>query len=82
MKQGGKSDWILWLLALPLVWWAALLLADCAGPGRNLMVILELLTEKLNHPFQIYLTEYTAKSLLLCTLLYGMGIGIFYSLRV
>ena len=70
---------ILWLLALPLVWWAALLLADCAGPGRNLMVILELLTEKLNHPFQIYLTEYTAKSLLLCTLLYGMGIGIFYS---
>ena len=79
MKQGGKSDWILWLLALPLVWWAALLLADCAGPGRNLMVILELLTEKLNHPFQIYLTEYTAKSLLLCTLLYGMGIGIFYS---
>ncbi len=79
MKQGGKSDWILWLLALPLVWWAALLLADCAGPGRNLMVILELLTEKLNHPFQIHLTEYTVKSLLLCTLLYGMGIGIFYS---
>ena len=79
MKQGGKSDWILWLLALPLVWWAALLLADCAGPGRNLMVILELLTEKLNHPFQIHFTEYTVKSLLLCTLLYGMGIGIFYS---
>ncbi len=79
MKQGGKSDWILWLLALPLVWWAALLLADCAGSGRNLMVILELLTEKLNHPFQIHFTEYTVKSLLLCTLLYGMGIGIFYS---
>jgi len=79
VKQGGKSDWILWLLALPLVWWAALLLADCAGSGRNLMVILELLTEKLNHPFQIHFTEYTVKSLLLCTLLYGMGIGIFYS---
>ena len=79
MKQGGKSDWILWLLAIPLVWWTALLLADCAGPGRNVMVILELLTEKLNHPFQIHFTEYTVKSLLLCTLLYGMGIGIFYS---
>ncbi|WP_394683952.1 VirD4-like conjugal transfer protein, CD1115 family [Schaedlerella sp.] len=79
VKQGGKSDWILWLLALPLVWWAALLLADSVGPGKNLMVILELLTEKLDHPFEIHFTEYTVRSLLVCTLLYGMGIGIFYS---
>ena len=70
-----------WLLALPIVWWAALLLADSAGPGRNLFLILELLTEKLEHPFQIHFTEYTVKSLILCTLLYGMGIGIFYSNR-
>ncbi len=79
MKQGGKSDWMVWLLALPLVWWAALLLADSVGPDRNLMVILELLTEKLDHPLEIHFTEYTGKSLLACTLLYGMGIGIFYS---
>lgn len=43
------------------------------------MVILELLTEKLDHPFEIHFTEYTVKSLLACTLAYGMGIGIFYS---
>lgn len=43
------------------------------------MVILEVLTEKLDHPFEIHFTEYTAKSLLVCTLAYGMGIGIFYS---
>ena len=43
------------------------------------MVILELLTEKLDHPFEIRFTEYTVRSLLVCTLLYGMGIGIFYS---
>ncbi len=43
------------------------------------MVILELLTEKLDHPFEIHFTEYTVRSLLVCTLLYGMGIGIFYS---
>lgn len=43
------------------------------------MVILELLTEKLNHPFEIHFTEYTVKFLLVCTLAYGMGIGIFYS---
>ena len=70
---------MVWLLALPLVWWAALLLADSVGPDRNLMVILELLTEKLDHPLEIHFTEYTVKSLLACTLLYGMGIGIFYS---
>lgn len=45
------------------------------------MVILELLTEKLDHPFEIHFTEYTVKSLLACTLAYGMGIGIFYSNR-
>ncbi len=70
---------MVWLPALPLVWWAALLLADSVGPDRNLMVILELLTEKLDHPLEIHFTEYTGKSLLACTLLYGMGIGIFYS---
>ncbi len=70
---------MVWLLALPLVWWAALLLADSVGPDRNLMAILELLTEKLDHPLEIHFTEYTGKSLLACTLLYGMGIGIFYS---
>ena len=43
------------------------------------MVILELLTEKLDHPFEIHFTEYTVRSLLVCTFLYGMGIGIFYS---
>ncbi len=43
------------------------------------MVILELLTEKLDHPFEIHFTDYTVKSLLVCTLAYGMGIGIFYS---
>ena len=41
------------------------------------MELLPILTEKLNHPFQIHWTEYTVKCLFLCTLLYGMGVGIF-----
>lgn len=40
---------------------------------------MEVLTEKLNHPFQFHYTEYTIKSMLVCTLLYAAGIGIFYS---
>ena len=68
---------MVWFLALPLVWWAALLLGDSISPGRNLMELLPVLTEKLNRPFQIHWTEYTVKCIFLCTLLYGMGVGIF-----
>jgi len=47
--------------------------------GRNLMELLEILTEKMNHPFRIHFNEYTLKAVVLCTVLYGMGIGIFYA---
>ena len=40
---------------------------------------MEVLTEKMNHPFQLHYTEYTIKSVRVCTLLYAAGIGIFYS---
>lgn len=79
MKQSGKSEWIIWIMALPLVWWAAILLADTMQPGKNLLELLGVLTEKLNHPLQLHYTQYTVKSILLCTGMYGMGIGIFYS---
>ncbi len=70
---------MIWLAGLPVIWWAALLLADAIQPGRNLFELMEVLTEKLNHPFQLHYTEYTIKSVLVCTLLYAGGIGIFYS---
>lgn len=56
-----------------------MLLADAIGPNQNLFDILGKLTEKLNHPFSLHFTEYTARSVFICTLLYGMGIGIYYS---
>ena len=70
---------MIWLAGLPVIWWAAILLADAIQPGRNLFELMEVLTEKLNHPFQLQYTEYTIKSVLVCTLLYAAGIGIFYS---
>lgn len=79
MKQPGKSEWIIWIMALPLVWWAAILLADTIQHGKNLLELLGVLTEKLNHPLQLHYTQYTVKSILVCTGVYGMGIGIFYS---
>ena len=70
---------MIWLAGLPGIWWVAILLADAIQPGRNLFELMEVLTEKLNHPFQFHYTEYTIKSMLVCTLLYAAGIGIFYS---
>lgn len=70
---------MIWLAGLPAIWWVAILLADAIQPGRNLFELMEVLTEKLNHPFQFHYTEYTIKSMLVCTLLYAAGIGIFYS---
>lgn len=70
---------MIWLAGLPVIWWVAILLADAIQPGRNLFELMEVLTEKMNHPFQLHYTEYTIKSMLVCTLLYVAGIGIFYS---
>lgn len=70
---------MIWLAGLPVIWWAAILIADAIQPGRNLFELMEVLTEKMNHLFQLHYTEYTIKSMLVCTLLYAAGIGIFYS---
>lgn len=70
---------MIWLAGLPVIWWAAILIADAIQPGRNLFELMEVLTEKMNHPLQLHYTEYTIKSMLVCTLLYAAGIGIFYS---
>lgn len=70
---------MIWLAGLPVIWWAAILISDAIQPGRNLFELMEVLTEKMNHPFQLHYTEYTIKSVLVCTLLYAAGIGIFYS---
>ena len=56
-----------------------MLFADCIEPGQNLLGIMEALSQKLEHPFALHVTKYTLKSVLICTGIYGMGIGIYYS---
>ena len=57
------------------------MIADAIIPGGNLFEMMEALTEKLNHPLALHYTEYTKKSILICTLLYAFGIGIYYANR-
>lgn len=68
-------------MLLPVIWWVAVLLSNAVGEGRNILQVMEILTEKLNEPFALQYTEYTIRSLLVCTILYAGGIGLYYADR-
>ncbi|WP_073106534.1 MULTISPECIES: VirD4-like conjugal transfer protein, CD1115 family [Lachnospiraceae] len=74
-----KQDWVLYLVFLPFVWWAAAITACAITPDRNFIQILETLSEKLEQPFFITYTPYTFKCILIFTAAYFLGIGIYES---
>ena len=70
--------WV-WLLFLPVVWWAGAITACAIKPDTNLLQILQVLTEKLDQPFSISYTPYTLRCVFTFTIAYVLGIGIYYS---
>ncbi|RGW51353.1 type IV secretory system conjugative DNA transfer family protein [Dorea formicigenerans] len=74
-----KQDWVLCLVFLPFVWWAAAITACAIAPDKNFIQILETLSEKLEQPFFITYTPYTFKCILIFTAAYFLGIGIYES---
>jgi len=68
-----------WLLFLPVVWWAGAITACAIKPDTNLLQILQVLTEKLDQPFSISYTPYTLRCVFTFTIAYVSGIGIYYS---
>lgn len=73
MKQ--PTPWWVWLIPLPVVWWAALLVAGVWQPGMNLLQLTAQLSTALQRPWDIRWTQYSGRCLLLLTLAYGMGAG-------
>ncbi len=69
----------MWLLFLPVVWWAGAITACAIKPDTNLLQILHVLTEKLDQPFSISYTPYTLRCMFTFTIAYVLGIGIYYS---
>ena len=67
-----KNPWWVWLLPLPIVWWAALLVAGSWSAGMNLVDLLGKLSAAMNNPFAIHWTEYSARCLLFFTMGYGI----------
>lgn len=45
-----KHPWWMWLLPLPIVWWAALLTAGCWSAGMSLVELLGRLSEAMDRP--------------------------------
>lgn len=74
-----KEDLILYaILIVPTIWFA-LLLAPCLG--GNLFTVMTKLTERIQDPLHIEWCENSARSLLLCLLLYGFGGVVYFGTR-
>ena len=55
MKQ--PTPWWMWLLPLPVVWWAALLTAGAWQPGMDLLQLMAGLSTVLQRPWDIRWTQ-------------------------
>lgn len=73
MKQ--PTPWWVWLIPLPVVWWASLLVAGVWQPGMNLLQLTAQLSTALQRPWDICWTQYSGRCLLLLTLVYAVGVG-------
>ena len=67
-----KSPWWVWLLPLPLVWWASAVLAMRWDAAAGLAGMLAAVNDLLSHPLPIRWTSQTPRFLLLGTALYAV----------
>ena len=68
-----QFPWWLWLLPLPIVWWAALLAAGCWRTGDSLPVLLEKLSAAMSEPLSVRWTDASPRCLLLFTMIYAVA---------
>lgn len=68
--SGKQTPWWVWLLPLPIVWWAAVLLAGHWMPGMNLADLLGAITAALGEPMALRWSSQAPRFLLLFTLIY------------
>ena len=81
LQHASRFTWVGWLFLWIPVLWAAVLAAQSFSPGQTLSQLLASLNEAAAHPFLMHQTSQTGRFLLLFTLAYLMGIGIYYSTR-
>jgi type IV secretion system protein VirD4 len=77
MKDQKQDEYLFFVLMIIPVIWFALLIAPYMDEG--LISSLPYLTQAIEHPFSITICENTAKVVLICLLIYALGIGIYLS---
>ena len=77
MKDQKQDEYLFFVLMIIPVIWFALLIAPYMGD--RLIASLPYLTQAIEHPFSIMICENTAKVVLICLMIYALGIGIYLS---
>ena len=76
-----KTFVIVFICAIPIVIWLALIIAGCYQEGNKLFDLLERITIALETPMKISFNEYSLKTVLIFLFLYAMGVGVYFSSR-
>ena len=71
---GRKNPWWVWLLPLPVVWWAALAVACRWKPGMKITALLDALNSALAEPFALAWSQDSPRFLLVFTAVYAVAV--------
>lgn len=80
-QENNKTLIILFICAVPIIIWLALIIAGCYEQDIKLFELLDRLTVAVNNPTHIVFNEYSLKAVLIFLFFYAMGIGVYFSSR-
>ena len=80
-QENNKPLIILFVCAVPVIIWLALIIAGCYEQDIKLFELIDRLTVAVNNPTHIIFNEYSLKAVLIFLFLYAMGIGVYFSSR-
>ena len=80
-QENNKTLIILFICAIPVIIWLALIIAGCYEQDIKLFELLDRLTVAVNNPTHIVFNEYSLKAVLIFLFFYAMGIGVYFSSR-
>lgn len=81
IKPTSQLTWVGWLFLWPVILWIAAWLAQSYVPGQSILAIANQMATRPKPLLPLDWTDQTLRFLLLSSLAYALGIGIYYSSR-
>lgn len=78
----GRYSWLVWLILWIPVLWLAAIIAQCYQSDMNILELITRINSALANPFQPSWSNQTPRFLLLFSITYQFGIGIYYATRL